>query len=146
MVGPAPLVARLVQAVIVGVLHPLLMWRIGSRVFNAQVGLVSAALSSIYLYFVYYGGALVTESFYIVAFLWVLDIATAMAWTVREGRDTKVRSWVLLGVACATGTLLRQVFLLVVPFILAWVAWQVCLARRRAGQALGLTTLAGRLA
>jgi hypothetical protein len=54
--------------------------------------------------------------------------------------------WLLLGVACALGALLRQVFLLVVPFILLWVVWQFWMSRRRAGRPLGLPMLAMRLA
>ena len=77
--GPAPLVARLVQAPIVGVLHPWLAWRIGNRLFGPAVGLASAAVTAFYGYFVYYSGALVTESLYIVAVLWVLDLATQLA-------------------------------------------------------------------
>lgn len=146
VVGPAPLVARLVQALIVGVLHPLLVWRIGSRVFNPTVGLVSAALSSVYVYFAYYGGALITESLYIVAFLWVLDLATLIVWAARAQREPGLGAWLMLGVACALGALLRQVFLLVVPFILLWMVWQFWLSRRRAGRPLGLPMLAMRLA
>jgi Dolichyl-phosphate-mannose-protein mannosyltransferase len=132
VVGPAPLVARLLQAVLVGILHPLLVWRIGRRLFNPSVGLVSAAVTSVYGYFVFYAGALVTESLYLLVFLWVLDIATALVYAAR-GRDgsLSLRPWILLGIAFGTGALLRQVFLLLVPVILGWMAWE--LLRQREG-------------
>ena len=130
--GPAPLVARILQALIVGVLHPLLVWRLGNRVFGPAVGLVSAAFAALYGYFVYYGGALVTESLYMVAFLWVLDLATLLAFSARDGRRPSAKLWALLGVACGAATLLRQVFLLVLPLILLWMAWQML--RPRAGE------------
>jgi hypothetical protein len=127
--GPAPLVARLVQAAIVGVLHPWLVWRIGNRLFGPTVGLASAAVTALYGYFVYYAGALVTESLYIVAVLGVLDAATAIACSTRAERTADVKPWLVLGTSAAIATQLRQVFLLMVPVVLGWVAWQVL--RRR---------------
>ncbi len=124
--GPIPLAARLIQAVLTGILMPLITWRIGRRLFGPKVGLVSAALTAFYAYFVYYAGALVTESFFILAILWALDVSTALAdssnplYCKRE-----VKPWVYLGLAFASAALLRQTILLLVPFVLAWIAWQV---------------------
>ena len=119
--GPAPIFARLIQSVLVGILHPLLAWRIGRRLFGPSVGVVAAALTAIYFYFVFYSGALVTESFYFLAVLWSLDLATAIGYGELDVRS--MRPWFLLGIACGVGALLRQVFLLMVPFILVWTAW-----------------------
>ncbi|MGE0461418.1 MAG: glycosyltransferase family 39 protein [Vicinamibacterales bacterium] len=132
--GPLPLVARVLQAVIVGVLHPWLAWRIGDRLFGPTAGLATAAATAVYGYFVYYSGALVTESLYIVAVLWMLDVATALAFRSSPSmRAESMRPWLLLGLAAATATLLRQLFLLMVPVVLAWTAWQ--LLTRRGGDA-----------
>ena len=117
--GITPLAARLIQAVLVGVLHPLLVYRLGSRIFNPAVGLASAAVTAVYGYFVFYGGALVTESFYFLAFLWVLDLATGLAFA-SDSERSNTRSWLLLGIALGVTALLRQTFLLVAPVILAW--------------------------
>ncbi len=122
--GSAPLVARLIQAVAVGLLQPLLTWRIGNRLFGPRVGLVSAAISSFYIYFVFYAGSLVTESFYIVAILWALDISLTLAASAKQERGL----WAQLGLALAVASILRQVILLLVPVLLAWIVWQV--ARR----------------
>ena len=147
ILGPAPLAARLMQAVIVGVLHPLLMWRIGNRLFNPTVGLVSAAITSVYGYFVYYGGALVTESFYIVAFLWALDVATALVYAHRNGQPAGHAPWALLGLAFGATALLRQAFLLMVPFVLLWIAWHLVSQRRARGhQPVAPLSLAARMA
>ncbi|MCG7754902.1 glycosyltransferase family 39 protein, partial [Flavihumibacter cheonanensis] len=43
--GPNPLAARLIQAVIVGILHPLLAYLIGKRVFGQIAGLIAAAIT-----------------------------------------------------------------------------------------------------
>lgn len=144
--GPAPLLARLLQASIVGVLHPWLAWRIGNRLFGPAVGLASAAVTALYGYFVYYSGALVTESLYIVAVLWVFDIATAMVCrSSPPDRVAAVRPWVLLGFAAAVATLFRQAFLLMVPIVLAWTAWQVFRRRNDDGRpVVSLGALAGR--
>ena len=52
--GPNPIAARLLQAVIVGILHPLLVYWLGRRFFNETIGLVSALVTAVYVYFVYY--------------------------------------------------------------------------------------------
>lgn len=132
--GVAPIAARILQALVVGVLHPLLAWRIGRRLFGPAIGIASAALTAVYLYFVFYAGALVTESLYLLAILWVLDLTTAIAFTDNDHqRAASTAPWILLGLACAICVLLRQLFLLMVPAILAWLAWQ--LTRGRAGAA-----------
>ncbi len=75
LVGYSPLVARLIQAVLAGALMPWLVYRIGRRHFSQQVGLVAAAIMACYAYFVYYAATLMTENFYIIGILWVLDLA-----------------------------------------------------------------------
>jgi hypothetical protein len=116
MFGVSPLAARLIQALAVGILWPLLAFRIGRRVSGDAVGLVAAAWSAVYLYFVYYTAALMTEVFYITACLWAFDLALGLA-AGRRGYG----SWVLLGLALGTAALLRQLVLLFVPFLLVWV-------------------------
>jgi len=74
--GPHPLVARLIQAVAVGILQPYLTYQITARVFARQPGdfrardrvpLLAAGLCAIYIYFIYYAASLMTEPFYITA-------------------------------------------------------------------------------
>jgi undecaprenyl pyrophosphate phosphatase UppP len=145
--GPLPLVARIVQASLVSVLHPWLAWRTGNRLFGPNVGLASAAITAVYGYFVYYSGTLVTEPLYIVAVLWVLDIATAIASRTTRRRAKAIGPWLLLGVAAATAILLRQAFLLMVPLVVGWTVWQLRNRRRTSeAQSLGALALAGRAA
>ncbi|MBK8050405.1 MAG: glycosyltransferase family 39 protein [Anaerolineales bacterium] len=123
--GMQPVAARLIQAVLVGILQTWLAWRIGRRVFGPAVGLVSAAFTAVYLYFVYYAGALITETFYITAVMWVFDVAFRLSDAARAGR--RVREWPLwveLGIAVGVATLLRQLFLLVAPLLLLWIWWR----------------------
>jgi 4-amino-4-deoxy-L-arabinose transferase-like glycosyltransferase len=140
LAGPHPVVARLIQAVAVGILMPWLLYRIGRRLMpdvtgsrqvdgaglpewlqGESVGLAAAAIGAIYIYFVYYAGALVTESFYIVVLLWAVDLSLQIS---RES-GSRSRQWLLLGLALAIAVLLRQLVLLVIPFLLLWLWWVV---------------------
>src|SRR5688500_17126513 len=127
--GPDPLVARLIQASLAGLAHPWLAWRIGARIFGARVGLAAAGLTALYPYFVYYAAALMTETFYILAILAVVDLATGKIGAPtrpRIGRSHRLSpiawAWpfVALGLAVGMAVLLRQTFVLVVPVLFAW--------------------------
>ena len=123
--GPNPLVARILQAVIVGTLHPFLAFWIARRIFGVAVGLVAALGTAIYVYFVYYAAVLMTEAFYIPAILASLAIALAISdrtqKTDRRVLSQTVLPGVLLGLSIGIAVLLRQVYLLFVPFLFLWV-------------------------
>jgi hypothetical protein len=127
--GSKPVVARLIQAIIAGVLHPWLSWRIGKRVFGPVTGLVSAGLSALYIYFFYYAGGLITETYYIIGILWSIDIAFRLVVQAKESERTGItgvfswRLWVELGIAIGVTILLRQVILLFLPFLFLWIWW-----------------------
>lgn len=126
--GPHPLAARVIQALIFGLLQPYLTYRIGARLFGRAAGLAAALLAAVYAYFVYYGGALMTEPFYILAILWVLDISIRLV--SANGVEKRTGNWLLVGVAMGLTVLLRQVFLIMIPFILLWLAWAVYRRKR----------------
>lgn len=136
--GFQPLIARLVQAVAVGLLHPWLAWQLGRRLGGQRVGLLAALFSAAYVYFFYYAGALVTESFYILAVLWTLDVSLRLAddqpTTARapHTRRSPAHLWLELGLAIGLAALLRQVFLLFVPFLCLWLWWRA--RAREAGE------------
>ncbi len=120
--GAQPVIARVVQAILVGILLPLITFRLGRRAFDPLIGLVAAALSATYIYFVYYGGALMTEPFYIVAILASLDLASGPLATPAAGRR-RWGAWLALGLTLGAATLLRQLFLFFVPLLLLWIVW-----------------------
>lgn len=132
--GRHPIVARLIQAVAVGVLMPWLVYRISCRLFpsdsgtkggqsntgrGAKIGLIAAAIVAIYAYFFYYAASLITEGFYIVAILWSFDLALQIS----QSDEPQIRHWLLLGLALGVAVLLRQLFLLFIPFSLFWLWW-----------------------
>ena len=128
--GPYALVARLIQAVIVGCLQPYLAFLIGRKIFGVNIGLAAAFVTAIYTYFVYYSATLMTEPFYIVAILTSLLIAILLAEpgaasatgsNRASGRDYRLA--IGLGLTLGAAILLRQLFLLVAPFVFLWVLW-----------------------
>ncbi len=119
--GPHPLIARLLQATLVGFLHPLLAYLLGRRLFGPRVGLVAAGWTALYPYFVYYSATLMTEPFYITGILATLYLTMRLAEELRRGQAW---GWAAgLGMTLAATVLLRQVFLLFLPFLLIWLGW-----------------------
>jgi 4-amino-4-deoxy-L-arabinose transferase-like glycosyltransferase len=115
--GPNPLVARIIQVIIVGLLQPYLVYLIGRHLFDERVGLVAAGLTAVYIYFIYYAATLMTEPFYITAILAVLYLA------LRFGEAAPAQEYrlaLLLGVVLVLTIHLRQLFLLFVPFLFLW--------------------------
>lgn len=125
ILGVQPLIARLIQAVLAGLLQTWLIWRIGRHLFGATVGIIAAGLSAVYLYFVYYAGGLLTETFYIIGILWTFDVTFRLITRTKQEAVPAVswRLWLELGLAIGVTVLLRQIFLLFVPFLFLWLWW-----------------------
>jgi len=133
--GEHPLAARLIQATLVGILQPLLAYAIGRQAFNRSVGLVAAGLTAVYVYFIYYSAALMTEPFYIVMillslYLAILYVEQGKAGKLDRGKDLQLGC--LLGLSLGATVLFRQIFLLFLPFLFVWAWWG---RRRQAGKA-----------
>lgn len=134
--GVHPLAARLVQGAAAGFLLPWLSFRLARRVFQTEAGrkkaslrveliaLFAAAWSAGYPYFLYYASALMTETFFMLGVLWMLDIS----FQIRDRSDggngkVGVRHWILLGLVCGATALLRQLILMWIPFLFAWLVF-----------------------
>ena len=121
--GPHAVIARFIQAVVVGLLQPYLAFLIGKRIFNPTVGLLAAGLTAVYIYFIYYAANLMTEPFYITAILAGLYIAILLV-DVQKGESRRALTLSIgLGLALGAAVLLRQLFLLVIPLIFLWMWW-----------------------
>lgn len=152
--GVQPLAARLAEAVLGGILLPLALYflarralretipwlRIGRFEIEQPVPLLAALLGAAYFYFVLYAATLMTETFYIVALLWSLERAIAIAQDLRSGQGSLVKGVVSLGVAMGLATLFRQSIL---PWLVVMFAWMLWLGyrqgalRRAAGAVFG---------
>jgi 4-amino-4-deoxy-L-arabinose transferase-like glycosyltransferase len=117
--GVYPVAARILQAIIVGILHPYITYRIGEKTFGKTIGLIAAAVVSIYIYFFYYGAALMTEPFYITSILFSLFFAMRLADNTDKKQDIKLG--LALGISIGLTVILRQVFLLFLPFLFLWI-------------------------
>jgi 4-amino-4-deoxy-L-arabinose transferase-like glycosyltransferase len=117
--GPHPIAARILQAIIVGILHPYITYHIGEKLFSKNIGLVAAAITAVYVYFFYYGAALMTEPFYITAILFSLWIGIQLSENTDKKKDIKLGF--ALGISLGITLLLRQVFLLFIPILILWI-------------------------
>lgn len=121
--GPHPIAVRIVQIIITGVLLPGLLYNLGSQLHSQKTGLVAAFLSSIYAYFVYYDATLMTESFFILFLIGSFVIAYQIISNHKDGAKHTLLKWLSLGIVMSVATLLRQTYLLWIPFFLAWIYW-----------------------
>ena len=114
--GVHPLAARLAGAVIGGALLPWMVYRLSRRLFpgQEQVALLAAFCAAIYAFFMLYAATLMTETFYIVALLWSLERAMALAET------PTLRLGLSLGVGLGITALLRQSVLPIVILLFVW--------------------------
>lgn len=117
--GPQPLIPRLVQSVIVGGLQTYIIYLIGERMFSKNVGIIAAGIIAFYIYFIYYSGALMTEPFYTTAILYSLLVAIQLS--ENKSKHTDIKLGIFLGIALGITVLLRQVFLLFIPFLFLWI-------------------------
>jgi hypothetical protein len=133
--GVNPVVARIIQAVIVGVLHPYLAFKLTQQVlgihqlaplnahfssfFAQNAPLLAAGVTAIYIYFIYYAAALMTEPFYISALLGSLSVAIVLSQKLSERDYWKTALG--LGFLLLATVLFRQLFMLILPFIYFWV-------------------------
>lgn len=134
--GVYPLIARLLQAIVIGALQPWLLFKISKKVFPKTSPLFSAGWVAIYTYLIYYSAALMTEAWFITAVMAVFLVAL----NISSGR-TKWSLFLLLGFLAGLAVLLRQVFLLFLPFLFLWLLW--IFRKKQAGKTLGKLVVAG---
>jgi hypothetical protein len=134
--GPNPLVVRVIQAIIGGILLPLIVYYFSTTLFQSsafqprltergfpaeRLALVAAGISAVYFYFILYAATLMTETFYLIALLWSLLLMMRLA----ERPTLKGGLW--LGLSLGLTTLLRQS---VLPWLAVAVLWLLFVAFR----------------
>ena len=123
--GVHPLAARILQAILVGILQPYLSYAIGKYLFGRKIGLIAAALSAGYLYFIYYAATLMTEPFYITGILGSIYLALLLGQPEKNlTSSTSSKQWygrvILFGVTMGITILLRQLFMIAAPVFYLW--------------------------
>jgi 4-amino-4-deoxy-L-arabinose transferase-like glycosyltransferase len=135
--GVHPLTARLVGAVLGGILLPLVVYRWARRLFPDQerLALLAAGCAAVYFYFILYAATLMTETFCIMALLWAMERSVALSEHPSPARGAQ------LGLSLGLATLLRQSIL---PWVLVLAVWLLWAGRR--SKHLGATLAAGAVA
>ena len=138
-VGAHPLVLRLLQAVICGLLMPWLTYRLTRRIFpqsdrQRALPLLAALLAAVYAYFVLYGAMVQTEAFFICVVLWSLERSLALDARLAEPtRPGLVWAALALGLSLGAATLLRQSILPWAPVLFLWLLFTGWRSRRLRG-------------
>lgn len=126
VLGTNVLAARLVQAVLTGILLPYAAYRLTLRLFPGRLRLAAWALllTVCYAYFILYAATLMTESLYIICLLWSMVVALDMEDALRAGRPMpRLAPWEL-GLSLGLATLLRQAALPWAAVLFAYLLWQ----------------------
>lgn len=130
ILGPHPLAARLLQALLCSLL-PLQVYGLVCRILKGEprherdwnsIALVAAGITAFYAYFIYFSATLMTDGPYLVTVTWALILTLDLA-----ERPTLIR-WTLWGLAVGLTILLRQVFMPIVLLLLLFIIWKT--ARR----------------
>ncbi|PKO13674.1 MAG: hypothetical protein CVU39_17755 [Chloroflexi bacterium HGW-Chloroflexi-10] len=117
--GVVPLAARIIQAILIGFLQPVLIYLIAKKIFDSSTALIAATWMAAYVYFIYYTAALLTEPLFITSVLAIIYFTLK----IREEKSANFSMYFYLGLMCGTAVLLRQAFLLFLPFLFLWILW-----------------------
>jgi 4-amino-4-deoxy-L-arabinose transferase-like glycosyltransferase len=112
------LAARIFQVVLAGILQPLFLYLLAKNFTNKSIALIAAAWVAVYTYVIYYTAALMTESLFLTFLIAVFYFASEV-----KKQPAQWKNYILLGLFSAMTVLLRQVFLLFLPFLFLWVLW-----------------------
>jgi hypothetical protein len=85
---------------------------------------VAAALAAGYAYFVLYAATIMTETFYIVALLWSMEVGLRLGERLRAKHPVPWTLSLELGLSLVLTALLRQSVLPWLPLFFLWLLWQ----------------------
>jgi len=108
------IIPRLIQH-LVGSLSCVLVYRLGKKLFNRQVAIISGLIAAAYGMFWYYEDELLLDSFLVFFDLLLL-------WFLLQTREKpKFSSWFMAGVVLGFSTITRPNILFFVPFVWLWI-------------------------
>jgi len=124
--GPHPLAARLVQAVLAGILLPWGVYRLAGRLFpdRPRVPPLALAAAAGYSYFALYAATLMTESLFIICLLWSICAALDVEQALVRGERVPTRLALSLGLSLGLATLIRQSILPWAAILFLWLLWR----------------------
>ncbi len=107
----------LVQLV-VGALHPVVMYGLARRLFGTRVGLVAAALTAVYGPFIFYQGVLLRD--------WLPPLLEPLVLLALLGarESDRGRAWLLAGAALGLALMAKEAVLLFLPLVVLWLLWE----------------------
>ena len=143
LVGFQPVAVRLVGAILGGLLLPWMSARLAYRLFPYRpwTPLVTALCTAGYAFFALFAASIMTETFYIIALLWSLERALALAENFTMGQPPNLSAALGLGVSLGLAALFRQAILPWVPVLFGWLLWQAWRGNARTFIRLYLPTL-----
>ncbi len=125
--GSLPFVALL--QLVVGAVHPLVLFGLARRLFDERVGLVAAALTALYGPFIFYEGVLLRD--------WLPPLLEPLAlWALLRARDNgRARDWLAAGAALGLALLAKESVVLLLFLAGVWLLWEKWPAWRSVGRA-----------
>ncbi len=120
--GVKPFLARLIGAILGGLLLPIVVYRLADRAFPNRrwLPVIAMACAAIYAYFVLFAARLMTETLFITAVLWSLERAMVVESELRSGRSPNLLLLTTFGASLGIAALLRQSIGPWVIFMFAW--------------------------
>jgi 4-amino-4-deoxy-L-arabinose transferase-like glycosyltransferase len=112
---------------------------LGRQLVRPAVGLVAAAVSAVYPFFVYYAGQLLTETLFMALVVWLFVVG------FKAVVERRLRWFLLLGALAGLAALCRAEVFLFGPLLALWCAWRASkfpLRRLRLAGAAALAMLA----
>lgn len=100
---------------LIGTLSCILLYLIGKRIFNKQVGLISALTAALYGPFIFTEGNLVAEP--LVIFLNLLLLLSL----IKSADQARMTLWFLSGILLGLSAIIRPNVLLLAPLIIIWI-------------------------
>jgi hypothetical protein len=103
-----------IQLVVGAVLHPLVMFWLGRRLFDNRVGLVAAALTAVYGPFIFHQSVLLRD--------WLPPILEPLALValLKARASGRILDWGMAGAALGLAVMAKETILLFVPLVLIW--------------------------
>lgn len=111
--------AAIIVQMLIGTASIVLLYKIGKKVFNKNVGVIAAAIATFYSMFMFYEGFLVSVSLEVFLFLFLIFLL------LRIAERPSFIGWVFIGVVLSCAILTRASVLLFLGFLVFWIIFSL---------------------